>query len=160
MGKMDFKKNTFLWIFVGIGILILIALIISSFVMYSKLVSVSNDVQNKLDEANTLISEVNKNIDEIKEVNSQIQELKEQNSDINKRLDNLSKKYPPSQTLNFNNIDQNQLNEAINSKIDVRFKETNDIVQFNFWFNIVVGSILSLGGLSLALYFVFRRKEK
>lgn len=156
----DGRRANYLKPFVVIGIITLIVLILCSAFIYSRLTIISTEVQEKIDEANQLISEVNKNIDEIKSVNSQIQQLKEQTSQINSRLDNLTQKYPPSQILNFNDINQDQLNKAISSEIEVKFNGVNRIIRFNFWFNIVIGSLISLGGISFGLYFIFKRSKK
>ncbi len=154
----DFRKNKHLWIYTIFVICVLAVLIVSSVILYLQIISVSNDVQAKLDEANRLISEVNKNIDSIKKVNKQIDSIKQQNNLLSNRLDNLSKKYPPEQNININNIGQKEFNNAIESAIDMKFENINRKIYFNFWFNIIIGSILTLGGLGLGIYFILKNK--
>ena len=179
----DFSRNTFMWIFVGIGILILIALIISSIVIYGKLVSVSNDVETKLDSTNELLTKLNSNLQGLEQLNQQISAIKEdissiqqsvstlpnntqsisqvQNSliEVKQELNSLTKIYPPNQTIVLNNVNEDNLNTIINNAVDLEFSKIEWKTNFNFILNIIFGSLLSLGGISFALYFVLKKKE-
>jgi hypothetical protein len=180
---MTFSRNDFMWIFVIIGIIILLALIISSAVIYGKIVGISNDVTTKLDDTNRLLIELNskilgldklnENIDEIKSdiysIESSISILPNNTAsitnintnlvEINNNLDALKKAYPPNQTIVINNIKQEELNSLINNVVDLEFSSISKKVQINFIFNIIFGSLLSLGGISFAIYY-YNKKEK
>lgn len=160
MGAPNFTKNTFMWIFIIIGIIILGAIIISSITMYSNIVSLSSNVQNKLDEANILISEVNQNIDQIKKVNQQIDELKAQNSELSGKLENLSLRYPPEQTININNMNQDDFNRAINNAVEIEFNDLSKKVIFNFWVNIILSLTVGIYLISILFKFMLNKETK
>ena len=177
----DFSRNTFLWIFVGIGILILIALIISSSIIYSQVVSVSNNVQTKLDSTNELLTQLNENIQGLDQLNAQIGDINTKISaieqsvsilsnntqslshvetnliEIKQELKNLQQIYPPNQTVVLNNINQDNLNTIINNAVDLEFQKIEWKTNFNFILNIIFGSLLSLGGIGVAFYYVTKK---
>jgi hypothetical protein len=145
---MDFSRNTFLWIFVGIGVLILIAIVVSSVVMSAQLVSVSGQIKNRLKEVDGLIEKLEKSVETMEGISGGV-------SRIEGALITLSNKYPPEQTINVNNMNQQELNRAINNAVEVELEEVKWKINFNFVLNIAFGALLSLGG----LYLIFGRKK-
>jgi ABC-type transporter Mla subunit MlaD len=179
----DFTRNTFMWVFVAIGILILIALIISSSIIYYQVASVSNNVQTKLDSTNELLTKLNKNIQGLDQLNEQIRNISARISSIEKsvsglpnntqslsqvqtnllevkqELNTLSKIYPPNQTIILNNLNEDSLNTIINNVVKLEFQKIEWKTNFNFILNIIFGSLLSLGGISLAIYYTAKKKK-
>lgn len=180
---MTYQRNEFMWIFVVIGIVILITLIVSSAIIYGKIVGISNDVTTKLDDTNTLLTELNSKIIGLDELNKNINGIKEDISsiktsigvlpnntasisninnelvDIDNSLNSLAKIYPPNQTIVINNMKQEELNNLINNAVDLEFSKISKETNFNFWLNVVFGtiSLFSLGG--IAIYLVINRKK-
>lgn len=177
---------TFGIIFLIINIigLIIIGFIIknSTQKMLDKMRGISNEVQIKLNNTNELLTKLNSNIQGLDQLNKRINDINNNISSIEKsisilpnntasitnfnnslieiknNLKNLTKIYPPNQTLVINNINQETLNKIINNAVDIEFSKISKKVNFNFILNIAF-ALLSLGGISFAIYF-FSRKGK
>ena len=180
----DARRREYLAIFVIIGVVILAILIISSFVIYFKVASISGKVESKLNEVNVLLEKLNSNLEGLDTLNSKISEIsqrvssmegtlsnspnKEQLNSINTELSSikgelqvLSQKYPPSQEVYLNNINQTNLNGIINDAVNLEFSNINRKVNINLILNILFGSLISIGGISFSIYYVIKKiKQK
>ena len=79
--------------------------------------------------------------------------------DLNKRISNiesniiiLTNKYPPNQTININNLNQQDFNRAINNAVNLEFEN----VKWKINFSLILNSLISF---SVVLYLLFGRKK-
>lgn len=163
-----------MWIFVAIGVVLLVVMIASSVVIYSQLASVSTSVQGKLDTTNDMLSRLNGNLQSLDQLNSRLSDIDKRITAIESSTSSipnatasivqvqtdlaatkesliaLSAKYPPNQTVILNNINKDDLDAIINNAVDVQFRSVNNKTIWILGLNIA--SLFSLGG--IGFYYV------
>ena len=139
----DARRSDYMIIFVILAIAILAVQIISSIIIYLNVSKIPNEIREDMNKVDRLVTELDSKLNQLNDLNQKV-------SSIESNIIALSNKYPPNQTVNINNVNQNDLNRAINNAINLKFETISGKVEFNFWFNIIVG--LSLIGVTLALF--------
>jgi|SRR3989344_371228 len=138
---MTFQKNTFMWVFIVLAMIILVGQIVSLTILLNLPVKIESNV-NKLEQsANKLDSK----LATLDNINNRV-------SGIENNIALLSNKYPPNQTINVNNMNQQELNNAINNAVNLEFENVKWKINVNLIFN----SLLSL---TFVLYLIFWRKK-
>ncbi len=143
----DARRSDYMTIFVILAIAILAVQIISSIILYINVSKIPREIQKDMDKVDRLVTELDSKLDQLNNLNQKV-------SRIESSIITLSTKYPPNQTININNMNQQELNRVINNAINAEFENIRLKVDFNFVLNIIFGSLLSLGG----LYLIFKRK--
>lgn len=156
--KVDMRKKFAFYVIIGLMVIIMIVQIISSFFITSQMNKSVSDLKDKAKEINLLVDQLNQNLQYLKESNKKIDELEIKIINLGNNLSQLSEKYPPQQTIYVEGMSQENLTNAINNYVDLRFDDYSKKITFNFWFNIIFGSLLSLGGISY--YLIYRRGKK
>ncbi len=131
---MKFNKNDFMWIFIVLAIIILVGQIISLVFLFK----IPSKIESNVDKIEQSASKLDSKLNTLDNLNNKI-------SNIETKIIELSTKYPPNQTININNMNQQELNRAINNAIDLKFNNISEKIQINFILNIIFGSLLSIG---------------
>ncbi len=129
---MTFQKNTFMWIFIALASIILICQIISLVVLFNTPAKIESNVNKIEHSANKLDSK----LDTLNNLNNRV-------SNIESNLIILTNKYPPNQTININNMNQQELNRIINNAINAEFENVKWKIDLNLILNIAFGSLIS-----------------
>lgn len=138
---MNLQKNDFMWIFIILAIVILIGQAVSLFLLLKTPAKIESNVNKIEQSANKLDSKL-----------ATLDSLNGRVSNIENNLIVLSNKYPPNQTININNMNQQELNRIINNAINAEFENVKWKINVNLIFN----SLLSV---TFVLYLIFGRRK-
>lgn len=145
---MDFSRNDFFWIFIALSVIFLIVHIVSSIIIYNSVSELPNQIKEDAEKIDRLVGELDSRLNQLDNINQRV-------SSIESTMITLTGKYPPNQTINVNNMNQNELNHAINNAINAEFENIKWKVDLNFVLNIFFGSLISI---SFIVYLFGRKK--
>jgi len=138
---MTFQKNTFLWVFIILAGVILVGQIWSLVLLFNTPAKIESNVNKIEQSANKLDSKL-----------ATLDNLNNRVANMENNLIALTNKYPPNQTININNMNQQDFNRAINNAINAEFENVKWKININLIFN----SLLSV---TFVLYLIFGRKK-
>jgi hypothetical protein len=134
-----------MWIFVILAGAILIMQIISSIVIYTNISKIPGEIKKDMDKVDKLVTELDTKLNQLNNLNQKV-------SNIESNIITLTNKYPPNQTININNMNQQELNRAINNAINNEFEN----VKWKINFSLILNSLVSF---TIIIYLFFGRKR-
>ena len=138
---MSFQRNDFMWIFIILAGIIMVVQIISLVSLFN----IPSKIQSNVDKIEQSANQLDSKLNIFDGLNNRI-------SGIENNLIILSNKYPPNQTININNMNQQELNRVINNAINAEFENVKWKINFNLIFN-------SLISVTFVLYLILGRKK-
>lgn len=136
---MNLQKNDFMWIFIILAIIILIGQIVSLVFLFN----IPSKIQSNVDRIEQSANKIDSKLSALDSLNNRV-------SGIESSLIVLSNKYPPNQTININNMNQEELNRAINNAVNIEMENVKWKINLNFWLE----SLLSLS----FIWYIVRKK--
>lgn len=140
----DARRANYMLIFVILAVIILVGQVVSLIILLRTPAKIASNVDKLEQTTKTLDSKL-----------KTIEDLNTRVSSIESNIIVLTNKYPPNQTINVNNMNQEDFNRAVNNAVNLQFENVKWKINLNFALNIVFGSLISI---SFIVYLFGRKK--